>query len=335
MSSFHNTPTIQADSTGPSSAPLKAWHSYSATLVWARGSLDESSRDVALRAASLKIPKEIVLAEIFTRIQKAGDRPNETKITSQIDRAVQYVNGEGTKKHFCLPRSRFQERVLHRIAEKFTAGDVRQFLASRSALQPDQVSSDSFLRAIYRNEEKILVFTSYKSQGQALWPDCGGRLPSGSKDGVWFLVNPVDGRYHKNPRQGNKTSRRSEEAVTSFRFAVLESDQADLTAWLKCLVQMPLPIAAIYESGGRSIHALVQVNAATKKEWDHKMSPQKPILITLGADPNALTAVRLSRLPQAKRGDRIQNLLYLAPNPDAVPISNKPPFPKGAPLQTV
>jgi len=39
-------------------------------------------------------------------------------------------------------------------------------------------------------------------------------------------------------------------------------------------------------------------------------------LCTLGADPKALTAVRLSRLPQCMRGEtgKLQELLYLDPD---------------------
>jgi len=52
------------------------------------------------------------------------------------------------------------------------------------------------------------------------------------------------------------------------------------------------------------------------------MAPIKPVLITLGADRGALSAIRLSRLPQALRGVRRQQLLYLNPQPSGVPIYN-------------
>ena len=90
---------------------------------------------------------------------------------------------------------------------------------------------------------------------------------------------------------------------------------------------MPFRIASICDSGGRSIHALVQLDATSKADWDRLMGPIKPVLITLGADRGALTAVRLSRLPQAMRGDRCQRLLYLNPQPSGVPIFQLPPQP--------
>ena len=47
-------------------------------------------------------------------------------------------------------------------------------------------------------------------------------------------------------------------------------------------------------------------------------------LITLGADRGALSAVRLTRLPHAQRGERVQRLLYLNPQPEGVPILEQP-----------
>jgi hypothetical protein len=124
----------------------------------------------------------------------------------------------------------------------------------------------------------------------------------GRKDGVLFLCNPLDGKFHPNPREGGKRSCRSEESVTSWRYLLLESDKADSRDWLAALVQMPLRIAAIYKSGGQSIHALVQVDAASKAEWDEMARALRPLITVLGGDPKAMTAVRLTRLPGCYRG---------------------------------
>jgi hypothetical protein len=305
-------------------ANVQEWLSYVAGLPWKHGSLDASSYNSALKGAEFRLPQAVVLGEIRRRIEKAGDAPKEGKINSQVLRAYDYVNKSAGKSRVWVPKSRFREAVLRRIASNLPIRDIHPFIASRSAIAPERVTAEGFLQALYCPGERVLLFTVYESQGQALWPACGPTLPTRGDDGVWYLANPVDGKWHYNPRQNTK-SRRSEESVTNFRFAVLESDEADLNDWLRCLAQMPLRIAAIYESGGRSIHALVQVDAKTKAEWDNTIIRIKHILVTLGADPCALTAVRLSRLPQAKRGSRLQTLIYLAPNPDAVPIYKRQP----------
>jgi hypothetical protein len=224
--------------------------------------------------------------------------------------------------------------VLKRVAAKAASvRDVVAFMVERSPVPIEGLSCAGFLRRLYPkgSGEMVLVFSRMQSQGQLLWEADGGhgtngtngtddeRMPEGP-DGVWFLAQPVDGEFHNNPRLGGKPSRRSEESVTAWRYAVLESDQAEPDEWLRCLIQLPLRIASVCESGGRSIHALVRLDAESKADWDTKVRTIKPALVTLGADPGALSAVRLTRLPQARRGDRVQRLLYLNPAPDGRPI---------------
>ncbi|HOC55388.1 MAG TPA: hypothetical protein PKI20_07195 [Verrucomicrobiota bacterium] len=237
------------------------------------------------------------------------------------------------------PKPAFSPEVLKRVAAKAASvADVVAFVMERSPVAPGSQDPASVLRRLYAfgSGEKVLVFSKMDSPGQMLWEANrsdviqAGHLPSGP-DGVWFLPQPVDGEWQPNPRLGGKFSRRSEESVTAWRFAVLESDEADADDWLRCLVQMPLRIASICESGGRSIHALVRVDAASKAEWDKWMGGIKVALITLGADRGALSAVRLTRLPQAQRGERVQRLLYLNPSPDGTPILDQPARSAGYP----
>ncbi|HLP78243.1 MAG TPA: hypothetical protein VK327_15160 [Candidatus Paceibacterota bacterium] len=115
------------------------------------------------------------------------------------------------------------------------------------------------------------------------------------------MSNPVDGKFHPNPRQGNKLSRRSEESVTSWRYLLVESDKAEPIPWVSALAQLPLRIAAIYSSGRRSIHALIRMDASSKADLDAKAAKLMPMLIALGADPKGMKAVQLTRLPGCYR----------------------------------
>lgn len=217
-------------------------------------------------------------------------------------------------------RPEFDPALLARAA-----GDFRprqDWFAARSWADPALVSSGEFLGMLYPTG-KVLIFNDPRSQGQAVWPD--EPMPLASPEGMWFLANPVDGLSYPNPRTG-KPSRRSEESVTRWKFALLESDKADPSIWLGALAKSSLPISAIYTSGGRSVHALIRVpgagdgmaklsGPASKAEWDAWARSMKAPLARLGADPAALTAVRLTRLPQKWRGNRLQKLLYVNPLP--------------------
>jgi hypothetical protein len=209
------------------------------------------------------------------------------------------------------------------------------WFARLSPVPVDGCSAADFLAALYPPGSRVLIFTDFYSQGQFMfWNGRGAfrlarrkgvkavrsELPRGGRDGVWFLNQPVSGEWLPNPRALDdhgrpKLSRRSEEVVTAWRYLVLESDHAPDNLWLRFLAKIPLPIAAIYTSGGKSIHALVRVDAESKAWWDRYKELIKGLFTIHGADPAAITAVRLTRLPGCMRGDKLQRLLYLNPNP--------------------
>lgn len=218
------------------------------------------------------------------------------------------------------------------------------------------------LDSIYEPGENILIFTKFASQGQALHT-AGGRtvrledkppafgcvphhpftaFPKGGQNGCWFLAAPITGKWQPNEnnrdKYGAKLGRRHAACATRFPYLVLESDEAPPSVWLRILVQLSDPIVAIYTSGGKSYHALVRVNAATKEEFDTHRQAYCTRLAALGADPAAITAVRLTRLPGCLRygsgegkdhkpylkngqpAPRMQRLLYLNPDADQRPI---------------
>jgi hypothetical protein len=166
----------------------------------------------------------------------------------------------------------------------------------------------------------------------------------GGKDGVWFLNNPVSLKWEPNPRKQGEKSRRTKECVTSWKYLVLECDEGKRLKkegrikegievdemWLKFLAAFPDPIRAIYSSGGGSWHALVAVERDSWAGMDGllKGNPQgrtagqrlgcKALWARYGADPAALTPVRLTRLPGCLRGGKEQKLIYLNPAPRAV-----------------
>lgn len=100
--------------------------------------------------------------------------------------------------------------------------------------------------------------------------------------------------------------------------------------WLKFLAGFPDPIRAIYSSGGGSWHALVCVDRDTWAGMDGllKGNPNgrtaaaragcKATWARYGADPAALTPVRLTRLPGCMRNGKEQKLIYLNPGPKAM-----------------
>lgn len=299
------------------------WLGYLNTLDWGPGHRDESGYNAFLRAASFKIPCDQAAQLVTERITANGGTYESSKIQNQARRAYQFVQGGRTeafqikeikKPGFCLEK-------LKALATK-VAGVDEQWLKSKSPINPSTVSTAQFLNALYNPGEQILVFNEFASQGQYIHQAGSTEeiVVEGSPDGAWFLINPIDGQYHPNPRQENKQSRRSEESIVSWRYLVLESDVASAQKWMAALVQVPLRIAALYSSGGKSLHALIRVDAANKDEWNLEKTRISKVMVPLGADPGALRPVQLSRLPGVMRGERMQELLYINPQPKAEPI---------------
>lgn len=213
----------------------------------------------------------------------------------------------------------------------FSATDMER----KSPVPPDEVTPAGFLRAISQPGQRRLILDEFESQGQKLWQcpphdaetndtELADFVRPAKGKGTWFTINPLDGQLRKKP--DGRLTRRSGINLTAFPFLLVESDKAPPDLWIAALSRFRLPIAAVYESGGKSVHALVKIDAASKDEWEREVEKIKAPLLLLGADKNAMTAVRLSRLPQCFREEKgkWQRLLYLNGNPDRTPIINQP-----------
>ncbi|MEZ5328711.1 MAG: hypothetical protein R3F19_27005 [Verrucomicrobiales bacterium] len=246
--------------------------------------------------------------------------------------------------------SKFAARCPHKITQEWLLERSPRGLMDEQGTE----TSELFLSELFVQGERMLVFTSQTSQGDFLYESGRGNfrlgkdpgvlpvpsaLPTGSSEGVWFLSNPVTGSWLPNPNKklpdgSEALGRRHGACITAWRHLVLESDDANESDWLACLVQLPVKIVAIYTSGGRSVHALVRLDAASKSHWDAMRDTLAHVVCALGADPAAMTAVRLSRLPGALRHGsrgkdgrlrtypepRMQRLLWLNPLATDTPI---------------
>lgn len=225
------------------------------------------------------------------------------------------------------------------------------WLAERSPIDPRGVSAQAFLDAIFEPGEKTVVFFKFASQGQfghvagnpgktfyvgdrpGQRPTLAEEFPEHGREGAWFLPSPLDGKWHPNgnvdPAGNPILSRRTGASITKWRHLLLESDNAPEEDWLNLICQLDLPISALYTSGGRSIHALIKIDTPSKSAFDAFRDRVSPILSQLGADPAAISGVRLTRLPGIFRDGtvdkdgryqkfdppRLQRLLYLNPSP--------------------
>jgi hypothetical protein len=300
---------------------------------------EEIRRDIEQNTPA-RIP-DARLKEIDRAFATCGAAPLPAPKDSQNARIPAQILCPDPKPRQPKEKPKFTPSKLERFARRCDGFDFAD-LKARSPIRPHTRTPASFLHALYRPGEKVIVFDVFISQGVEILTREGDletydatcldslRKPKPG-NGAWFLANPVDGKWiflerlitDRNP-QGR--TRRAEENLTAFRYLVVESDKADPILWLAALVQLPLPIAAVYSSGGKSIHALVRIDARDKQHFlELKAKVARP-LVMLGADDGAMTAVRLTRLPQCYRAekDRWQELYFLNPNPTPAPIFELP-----------
>lgn len=187
-----------------------------------------------------------------------------------------------------------------------------------SPVDPTTITLHGFLKALY-GDRSNLIFIDQQSQGRTVW---NKNLPeenvnatvSNNTEGAWIMVNPVTGGYLSIERLG-KRSRRAEENLVAYDYTLIESDSVDLELWLRVLSKLDLPIVSVTTSGSKSAHALVYVGAKDRADYLEKVSAIADLVVPLGADPAAMSAVRLTRVPGCVRKDtgKPQELIWFNP----------------------
>jgi hypothetical protein len=120
-------------------------------------------------------------------------------------------------------------------------------------------------------------------------------------NGLFFRINPMS-------RGGA-----SDAEVTSLRYALAEFDCDENGRTIPketqyaLILRSYLPIAALIDSGGKSLHAIVKVDAPDRAEYDRRVASvlsRVPCLDTQNKNPS-----RYSRLPGVAREEGLQQLL--------------------------
>ena len=117
--------------------------------------------------------------------------------------------------------------------------------------------------------------------------------------GAWIRFNPLDGQGVNN------------ENVTDYRYALVESDNMDLDAQNGLIRQLNLPVAVLLYSGGKSVHAIVKIEADDEKEYRERVNYLYDVCKKNGMviDTQNRNPSRLSRMPGCIRGDKKQFII--------------------------
>ena len=182
-----------------------------------------------------------------------------------------------------------------------------------------------YLRVLFTSDERVGIVTESWEQDapdgakrwlpkRGVWDRTAGELLESlacAKDlgevvgdwnslaGAWVRFNPLDGGGC------------SDENVTAFRFALVESDDISIERQYAIYRQLELPVAALVHSGGKSLHAIVRIEAPDFREYQKRVDFLYDVAKRNGLviDRKNRNPSRLSRLPGATRNGRKQWLV--------------------------
>jgi len=176
------------------------------------------------------------------------------------------------------------------------------------------------METLYRPDDMLFIGERYDTGVRACsdWIEHINR--HGTKNLPHIIPNPVTGEQH--PDKSGKPSFRCDNAIKNFRYTIVEFDNLSREDQLAFWAAIPLPIVALIDSGGKSIHGWIAVdNICNADQWEQYIENElyKQMLIPLGVDPQCRNEARLSRLPGHYRGEKgkWQRLLYLNPKSES------------------
>lgn len=117
--------------------------------------------------------------------------------------------------------------------------------------------------------------------------------------GAWIRFNPLDGKGVKNDN------------VTEYRYALVESDKTSISQQNAIIRELELPVACLVHSGGKSVHAIVKIEARDYQEYQKRVDYLYKICAKngLAVDTQNKNPSRLSRMPGIMRNGKKQFLI--------------------------
>lgn len=178
----------------------------------------------------------------------------------------------------------------------------------RARFEPDEYVG--YVTSVYEDTETGKLSPTRgnydRTAGQLidLLEKCGGDIGNvlGDADpraGAWIRVNPLDGKGIK------------DENVTDYRYVLVESDSLPIEQQNALMHDLELPIVTLTHTGGKSLHAIVRVDASSREEYRQRVAYLFDVCEKNGLriDRSCKNPSRLTRLPGFQRGDKWQYLI--------------------------
>jgi len=281
--------------------------------VWAGLSSGQMFFDIrnAIPDGSRLVPDSEIKAAITRACLDAG----------QANPGGRYKPGSLPSKPRPAVKSGFLDKLFER-GKGFSESDFRNASPTRPHNTPEH-NAVLLLETLFEPDDFLFLGNCWDTAVQPVEEWVTRIKRNGISDLPHIIPNPLTGRKH--PTKSGSLSFRCDAAVKDYRYFMVEFDNLTKAEQLAFWAALPLPVAALIDSGGKSIHGWIKVDGvSTPDGWNKKIKVEmyERRLEPLGVDSACKNAARLSRLPGHFRGEngRYQQLIYLNPNPDLTPI---------------
>ena len=273
------------------------------------------------------IDAQTIHDDIRHAIPRGDRRVGDAEITRAINRALaDHQAGTYTPKPRPVSAVNDGKAALHKILEqgKYT-DEVDIWEASPRRIWDEPKDHPCLLLSVlYAPDDLIFIGELYQEGilGDTIRPvsEWIRYFQDGGKTGPHVIPNPLTGTPGLK-KSGNGETLRGDLSVKEYRYCVVEFDDLSREDQIRFWSSARLPIVALIDTGGKSIHAWLQVSKLctkvhTPEQWDEQIKRRlyERLLIPLGVDPQCKNASRLSRLPGHFRSEKnsMQRLLWLS-----------------------
>ena len=270
---------------------------------WAGVNPDQVAQDLARHVHGTR---KVTEKEITGAVVKSYDSSSTSTPTIAMRPAAPRLTVDGAK---------LLAGILER-GKDFTEGELLEASPVRIDWPPAQDASE-LLRRLYAATDKLFIGSRFDA-GIAHVLSVGEwmtRFEHGAAIPEHIIPNPLTGEAGRT--QAGPPSYRADRCVAQFRFTVVEFDDMPREQQIRFWAGVKLPVVALLDSGGKSIHGWIWIDAANADDWQRRVEGGLfDILTAVGADRACKNESRLSRMPGHFRAEkhRWQRILYLNPN---------------------
>ncbi|MBA4419270.1 MAG: hypothetical protein C0392_15400 [Syntrophus sp. (in: bacteria)] len=282
---------------------------------------------VANLGVSAGLDGEQIFSDILQNIPQGKRRVSDREILDAVNKALSDHNGgRFTPTPRPQPIVANGKTALQRIIEQGKISDEADLWEHSPIRLYDEPEKDPvlFLETLFPIDALIWIGTKYQEGVMGATIRTTGEwiqyFRNGGATAPHIITNPLSGKPALT-ESGDKETYRGNNNVKAYHYSPVEFDNLPRESQIRFWSAIKLPIVALIDTAGKSLHAWVDVSMLAKvdtpENWQThiKMRLYDRLLRPLEVDAACSNPARLSRLPGHFREEKgkYQRLLWLSP----------------------